>query len=78
MDSIFYYQNSNTRKYSGNFLFGPPSQNSYIDTVQCFPNWKSGFSNAIIIRSIANNLLVFTVNNNTNTNTETDSLKRNN
>jgi hypothetical protein len=73
MDSVFYYKNGNISKYSGNFLFGP-SDGIWIDTVQCVPNWKTGYSDKLIIRSIEKNFLVFTVISLDNSNIETDSL----
>jgi hypothetical protein len=75
LDSIFYYVNGNVNKYAGNFLFGIPSANTYIDTVSCFPIWKLGYSNALVIRSIENNFLIFTVSKIGSTEMEIDSLQ---
>jgi len=77
LDSIFSYVNGGINKYSGNYSFGITSvQGNYIDTVQCYPNWKSGFSNTMVIQSIAHNFLVLKICDTANAQIETDSLFR--
>lgn len=70
LDSIFYYQNGNTRKYSGNFAVGE------YDTITCYPKWKLGYGNTIILKTQfgTDHTLIFTVMDSTHAFTETDSL----
>ena len=76
-DSIFYYVNGGVYKFAGiSYSYGPSVKGNDIDTVQCYPNWKSGYSKSLVIKSVADNLLVFTVADTANNEIETDSLHR--